>query len=70
MHTAQSKQNITTVSKSVHPFSLSGLTSNLKHISSMSIPKLEQSVINIKTVVLWDVMLCSLVGGCQRSVFR
>ena len=35
----------------------------------MSIPKLEQSVINIKTVVLWDVM-CSLAGGCQCSVFR
>jgi len=36
----------------------------------MSIPKPEQSVINIKTVVLWDVMLCSLVDGCQCSVFR
>jgi hypothetical protein len=33
----------------------------------MSNPKLEQSVINIKTVVLWDVMLHSLVGGCQCS---
>lgn len=35
----------------------------------MSIPKLEQSVINIKTGVLWDVMLCSLVGECQCSIF-
>jgi hypothetical protein len=36
----------------------------------MSIQKLGQSVINIKTAVLWDVMLCSLVGGYQCSVFR